>query len=445
MSWSRERRRQRALYRWAGLGVAVLLTLGLAFPLDLLLARPNAFSRWVLTSQNCRAAFRQALPLLGVHLESGGVPPAPTDGEAGDSDGIVALGFRLITGVWPQDPASFLSAGLPLARSSYAVDIIAAGRDGATPASGPTASTGGGGYPAAGGGLEPGEPPLTGGTGSPSAGSGESAGSAGPTGPPGSAGSAGPTGSEGSAASGPSAGPAEARLEDRGAQLYLYGRGEPVIAIVHTHTSESFLPAVEALARAKGSGGSASGKPLEAFTTDSSANMLRVGEELARYLAGAHGIAVVQSRRVHDAQVDGFRLGAYERSLETMTEILRRHPSVKILLDLHRDSPSHDRTTAVINGVPTATICVIVGTDKLLPNPNWKANYDFARRLVSTMEQNFRGLSRGILVQDERYNQHVMERTLLLEVGGQENTLEEEFAAVHDLGDVLAQIVAEGF
>lgn len=423
VTMSYRQRRQQAFYRWAVLALLALVALGVALPVRAIVASRGTLAQRLLSSQNCRAIFRQAMPILGVHLEAGGVPPASGTGAggtgtaAGEDDqtgthGLVAWGFDLVTGVKLSDPATLLAANLPLARTSYAAEILASGREVADAANhqGQSSASESEIYTPTGGGLSPGKPAGA------TAGTGDGTGTAAPV---------------------------DGVLEDQSAQLYLYGSGEPLIAIVHTHTSESFLPAVTALATARDPGVDTS--TLEAFTTDSSANMLRVGEELARYLATAHGIPVVQSRRVHDAQSDGFRLGAYERSLETMTEIVRRHPSIKIMIDLHRDAPSHDRTTADINGVSTATVCVIVGTSKLLPNPNAQANYDFARRLVSTMEADFRGLSRGIMVQDERYNQHVMERTMLLEIGGQENTLEEEFASVHDLGDVLAQIVAEGF
>ncbi len=377
-----------------------LIALCCVLPAGALIRPDGAAARYLLSSQNCRTVLRQAIPLLGVHLE-GPVPAEVTDpAEANGAGGFVGFVFGALTGVSLGEPASFLTANLPLARSTYAGAILASGRE----------VDAGDGQPGHGGDLAPGSPLPGSGSPAPGVGSGL---------------------------------PGDGVAEEGNAQLYLYGGRDPIIAIVHTHGSESFLPAVEALARARDPGVDVS--TLEAFTDDRSTNMLRVGEELARYLSTTYGIPVVQSRRLHDAQADGFRLGAYERSLETMTEILRRHPTVKVMIDLHRDAPPRDKTTAIIKGVSTATICAIVGTDRLLDNPYWQANYDFARRLVATMEQDHPGLARGILVRDERYNQHVMKRTILLEVGGQENTLEEVFASVRSLGDVLDQIVAEGF
>jgi len=384
-----------------------LIALCFVLPAGALIRPDGAAARYLLSSQNCRTVLRQAIPLLGVHLE-GPAPAEVTDSaEANGVGGFVGFVFGALTGVSLGEPASFLTANLPLARSTYAGAILASGREAAA----------GDGQPGNGGDLAPG--------------------SSWPGSDPGSGSNPGSGAGVGSGL------PGDGVAEEGNAQLYLYGGRDPIIAIVHTHGSESFLPAVEALARARDPGVDVS--TLEAFTDDTSTNMLRVGEELARYLSTTYGIPVVQSRRLHDAQADGFRLGAYERSLETMTEILRRHPTVKVMIDLHRDAPPRDKTTAIVKGVSTATIYTIVGTDRLLDNPYWQANYDFARRLVATMEQDHPGLSRGILVRDERYNQHVMKRTILLEVGGQENTLEEVFAAVRDLGDVLDQIVAEGF
>lgn len=418
LSLSRRQRKQRTVYRWAVLGTLALATLGSVFPIGAFLRPDSAVARYFLSDRNCRAILSQGVPLLGVHLAGSAPLPAPGEDEPDEAQGLVAVIFGALTGTRLGEPGSFLTAGLPLTRSPYAEAILTAG----------SGTSGGGDQGGSGG------PALSG----PGSGASDGAGGGLPSD------TAPGSGSDSSLGPGsPAGGLPGGAIEDRNAQIYLYGGVDPVIAIVHTHGSESFLASVTALAQAKDPRVDVSS--LEAFTTDNSANMLRVGEELARYLSTTLGIPVVQSRRLHDALADGFRLGAYERSLTTMTEILRHHPTVKIMLDLHRDSPSRSVTTATIKGVSMASILTIVGTDRLLDNPHWQDNYTFARRLVAAMEKSYPGLSRGILVRDERYNQHVMQRTLLLEIGGQENTLEEIFASARALGDVLGQIVAAGF
>ncbi|HCW51646.1 MAG TPA: hypothetical protein DGR79_06230 [Clostridiales bacterium] len=406
MTRSRRRLGRTAAPGWGGVAVATVLCLALAASAGAAIVTENSLAARVLTVSNCRAVLRQAVPLMSAAPDAGPAAPDARDGRA--SRGFSAWLFASLTGISLGDPASFLEVNLPLARSSYAPAILASGRE-----------AGGAGVPA---GSVPVPPEST---------PGSDLGG----GLPPRVGAPGPVPETGVPDTG------EPRREDT--HLYLYGGSRPVIAIVHTHGSESFLPVVAAMARAADPEAGVS--DLEAFTTDTSANIVRVGEELARYLATTHGLAVVQSRRLHDRVEDGFRLGAYKRSLETMTEILRRFPTVEILLDLHRDAPGRDKTTVVIEGRSMAAILVIVGTDRLLPHQHWEDNYEFARRLVAAMEHSHPGLSRGILVRDERYNQHVMRRTLLVEIGGQENTFEEVLASVRVLGDVLAQMVAEGF
>jgi stage II sporulation protein P len=352
------------------------------------------------------AILREGVPLLNQDLVAG-VSPVAAEPEIGRPRGFSSWLFSALTGISLGEPASFLTADLPLARSSYAPDIIASGRLSAAGAgSGGTAGSGS----------------------SPGTGAGTGTSTSGPLPHP------GPL---------PQTGVPEGDVFDATALFRYYGGRDPLVAIVHSHGSESFLPVVEVLARAQNPQVDVS--TLDSFTSDKSANMIRVGEELARYLATAHGIPVVQARSLHDLKEDGFRLGAYRRSLDTMTAILRDHPRIKVLLDLHRDAPGRAVTTATLNGTPVANILVIVGSDRLLENPHWEKNYAFARRLVATMEEMYPGLSRGILVRDERYNQHLMERTLLLEIGGQENTLDEVFLSVRYLGEVLARLFAEGF
>lgn len=406
MSLPRRRPQQGFTYGWVAVGLAAALTLGSVLPGAGLLG-DGGLAEKVLTDQNCRLFLRLGVPLLGAQLATGVAEPPDAAAGQGREGGLVAWVFEILTGVSLGQPTSFLTANLPLARSSYAGEILASGWRATTGT--PTARAGDGGQPSAvtGGGLNPGQP---------------GAGSRPPAwmGVPGE----------------------DSVMDEAGGQFRIFGSGDPVIAIVHTHTSESYLPVVTALAQAADPAVDTS--TLEAFSTDSSVNMLRVGEELGRYLATTHGVTVVQCRRFHDLERDGFRLGAYERSLESMTALLRNYPTVSILLDLHRDAPPREKTTVVTNGVSMASIYVIVGTDQLLDNPHWEDNYDFARRLVAVMEQSYPGLSRGILVRDERYNQHVMARTILLEIGGQANTLEEVFASTHAVGEVLAQILAGG-
>lgn len=205
---------------------------------------------------------------------------------------------------------------------------------------------------------------------------------------------------------------------------------EPLVGIYHTHARESFLPEVAP--------GSTNFE--EAQSWDMSLTIVEVGRYLAEQL-GSEGIGVVHSAVVHD---DPGRLGAYLRSLPTAEQMLRDNPSIRILLDIHRDARPRKDTTVTVGGKSAARVMVVLGTDQRLPHPQWKKNYEFALALVRNMECSYPGLSLGIYPKMDRYNQHLLPGALLLEVGGVENTLAECFWTADILSDVISGMIKSG-
>lgn len=195
----------------------------------------------------------------------------------------------------------------------------------------------------------------------------------------------------------------------------------PVVAVYHTHATESFLPLVGAHS------------PEEAFSSDASRNMVRVGEILVAELRRL-GIGVVHSRTVHDA---AGRIGAYARSEITVVKIKEAYPEISVFIDLHRDSQRAELTTAVIRGKRYARIMAVVATE----NPSWMANYSFARELLDALDRRYPGLSRGIFYESAVYNQKYSPMAVLIEVGGVDNTLEECEASMKALALALREVL----
>lgn len=201
--------------------------------------------------------------------------------------------------------------------------------------------------------------------------------------------------------------------------------GPPRIAIYHTHTSEDYVPT--------------SGK---SHTYDREAGIVAVGRELVQKLEEKHGIRCVHDTSVHDADV--FR-EAYLRSSKTVSKLIKENPQLEVILDIHRDAPTNDNTksrsitTAEIDSKQVGRIYLIVGTDRLgLPHPKWQENHAFAMELQRQLEALYPGLSRGIKIDTARFNQHLHSRLLLIEIGGEQNTLEEAKLAAGYLADALA-------
>jgi stage II sporulation protein P len=212
--------------------------------------------------------------------------------------------------------------------------------------------------------------------------------------------------------------------------------GGPLVAIYHSHAMESYLPLVKQVSA--GSTGKMNAE--EAFADDPEITVVRAGQELANILATKYAIPNVHSRRFHDA---GGRVGAYVESATTIERLLAQYPTIKVLLDLHRDSPRRAATTATVGGQSVARILLLVGSSVTLQHPNWRANLAFANKLHEVMERLYPGLSRGVMVKESRYNQHYLPHSVLVELGGVDNSMGEVLTSVRLFAEVLMVALRE--
>jgi stage II sporulation protein P len=193
---------------------------------------------------------------------------------------------------------------------------------------------------------------------------------------------------------------------------------EPQILIYHTHTSESYIPV--------------SGKD---HLLNQRGDIVKVGAQLQKILEEKYHLKTLHCETIHDQPP--FKK-SYERSQITVKQYLHDYPSLKVLIDLHRDATPGLNAVCSIKGVKTATILAVVGTDKMLPHPGWKKNQTFAAQVLDRMNLYYPGLSNGIIISKGRYNQHLHPHALIFEVGDQYSTLAEAYHAVDDFAEVLA-------
>ena len=208
------------------------------------------------------------------------------------------------------------------------------------------------------------------------------------------------------------------------------GTGEPLIAIYHTHAYESYISEMNE-------------RPvsLDMVTSmDPGRNVVRVGREIAERLAQKYKIPVAQSPNQHGS------FGAYMRSRKTVQSILEKYPSVKILVDVHRDSQPAGVTRAVVANQQVAKVLIVIGTGtRNLEHKNPERNLTFAREVLKRMNERYPGLARGIDTQDDaRYNQDLSPGAILFEVGGPENTMDEALQSARMVADVLADVIKSG-
>ena len=200
--------------------------------------------------------------------------------------------------------------------------------------------------------------------------------------------------------------------------------GKPLVGIYQTHTSESYVPSSGVTHAPGGQRG----------------DIVEVGDALAKRLNAA-GIGALQSTKIHD--YPSF-MKAYNVSEITVKNMLSENPSIQMIFDIHRDAEKRENTTATINGVQIARVMIVVTTGQPgLPHPNWQSNHAFAKLIDAKMNQRYPGLSRGIRMDDFRYNQQLHPRALLVEVGCEGNTKEEAERGIELFGDIVAEIIAE--
>ncbi len=210
--------------------------------------------------------------------------------------------------------------------------------------------------------------------------------------------------------------------------------GEPQVLIMHTHTTETFEPYERDSFDAT----------FNYRTTDNSKNMVMVGDAIAAQLEAA-GISVIHDTTIHDYPS---YTGSYDRSRATVQRILTEHPSIKVVLDIHRDAISKDgeisQPVAVIDGKKAAQVMIISGCDDgTMGMPHYMQNFRFACLLQQQLETDHPGLMRPILFDYRKYNQDLTTGSLLIEVGSHGNTLEQAEYAGELIGQSLASALID--
>lgn len=210
---------------------------------------------------------------------------------------------------------------------------------------------------------------------------------------------------------------------------------EPSVLIFHTHGTEAFTPLQGETYQEEGG---------EYRTTNTSYNMISLGEELARLLNEA-GINAVHDKTFYDypdylASYDNARIGLQEQ--------LKKYPTVKLVIDLHRDAAEYEdgtqwATEATINGEKSAQVMLVMGTDSYYTHPTWEENLSVALKLNAIMEKTHPGATRPLDLRKQRFNQDLLPGAIIAEIGAAGNTHREAMNAISVLAEAII-LMAKG-
>ncbi|ADC50752.1 stage II sporulation protein P [Alkalihalophilus pseudofirmus OF4] len=209
---------------------------------------------------------------------------------------------------------------------------------------------------------------------------------------------------------------------------------DPEILIYHTHNTESFSPELEGVV-------GESDRPENAFHDE--INVTNVGEYLSKQFE-KRGIGVIHDKTNFQEQLVEKNVNyehSYQLSRDVVNNMLNKNDQIKMMFDIHRDEIGRSKTTTTINDEEVARIVFIVSQD----HPNYNTNLKFAENLYERAEEKYPGLSRGVLMKGHwhnrnlNYNQDLLDQSVLIEIGGYQNS----FGELNQAAEYLAEIVTE--
>ncbi|MGN0683139.1 MAG: stage II sporulation protein P [Oscillospiraceae bacterium] len=206
---------------------------------------------------------------------------------------------------------------------------------------------------------------------------------------------------------------------------------EPSVLIYHTHTSESFLPEADWYDK---------NYPLR--SSDPERSIVAVGDAICEALA-ERGISSVHDCTIHDDPYTG----SYYRSAETIQKTLEKYPSIKVVIDVHRDGigngdGSLPAPVAMIDGKNAAQFMIISCCEsEMFDMPYYLENFKLACLIQNCAEERYPSLARPILFDYRNYNQSLSTGALLIEVGSHGNSLEEAVYSGQLVGNAIADAI----
>lgn len=203
------------------------------------------------------------------------------------------------------------------------------------------------------------------------------------------------------------------------------------ILIYHTHTYEAYEQ------------GQQNYQETERWrTADPGYNMIRVGEELAQLLRGLGYLVEHDTTAFEPPQLSN----AYTRSLAMLEKRAVAGEAYDLYIDLHRDAYVEGQAganTVSIGGVEAARLMLLIGKGEGYTDagydqkPDWEANLACAQRITDGLNEQVPNLCKEVRLKSGRFNQHVAQNCVLIEVGNNRNTLQQALAAMPYLADAI--------
>jgi len=207
---------------------------------------------------------------------------------------------------------------------------------------------------------------------------------------------------------------------------------DPVVLIYHTHGTEAFLGEEDAWV--------AEGERFR--SVDPEENVVALGTLVAEIL-NQRGIPTLHCTILHDRPSYD---GAYEYARQTVERYLAAHPTIRYVLDLHRDAlvtsdGAHIRPLVPSAPSPTAQVMLVVGSGQAGDHPTWQVNLSLACKLQARLNASLPSFARPINLRKTSFLAEYADGALLVEIGSAANTLSQAKRAAERFATVFSDLV----
>lgn len=210
---------------------------------------------------------------------------------------------------------------------------------------------------------------------------------------------------------------------------------EPLVLVLHTHTSEGYLAAASNYI--EGDLGEVT------YTREEGRNVLAAGRAFVEALK-KNGITAIHCTVMHD---DPTLSGSYERAAESIRFYREQYPSIRYVVDIHRDAVlsaegEYIRAATEVAGESVAQILPVLGSNAGgWVHDNWEGNLALALQLRQLLNQNGNGICRPPILKRATYNQEMAPFSILLEIGTGANSIDEILVAATLAGEAFAKVI----
>jgi stage II sporulation protein P len=196
---------------------------------------------------------------------------------------------------------------------------------------------------------------------------------------------------------------------------------KPVVLIYHSHTRENYNPL---------------NVKEQNYSYNFNIGVSKVGDELKRELESKYGITVIHDTTAYDVPTLN---GGYTRSRKTVESNLKKYPSLKLIIDLHRDSAGRSAATAKINNVYYSRVMFVIASG----NKKKAASIAIANKINNKFKELYPSFSRGLFYSSKYavYNQDLSPNLVLIEIGGPENSLDESIRSSKLVARVISEVL----